>query len=368
MLKTDKIYIAGATGLVGSAIVRKLESEGYHNLITKRVELTKANKVEDFFSENKPDYVFLAAAKVGGILANKTQPVDFLQKNLTIQNNVIEKSVKHGVKKLLFLGSSCIYPKLCPQPIKEEYLLSGHLEPTNSAYAIAKIAGIELLKAYRTEKGFNSIALMPTNLYGPGDNFDLETSHVLPALISKFHSAKLENNPSITCWGTGSPFREFLHVDDLADACVFLMNNYESDEIINVGSGTDISIKELAEKVAKIIGYQGEIKWDTTKPDGTPKKLLNISKLQKLGWKPKISLEDGIKSTYASFKGPNVKFKLIKTNDFRMTFVDEVSGWKIWTDGPYEGDEWFISYNEFSSGTFKTFDDAYEQVLSILTK
>lgn len=368
MLKTDKIYVAGATGLVGSAIVRKLKSEGYENVIHHRVDLTDKVDTNHLFKAHEPDYVFLAAAKVGGILANKNYPISFLETNLAIQNNVIKYAYLHGVKKLLFLGSSCIYPKLCPQPIKEEYLLSGHLEQTNSAYAIAKIAGIELLKAYRTEKGFNSIALMPTNLYGPGDNFDLETSHVLPALISKFHSAKLENSPSVTCWGTGSPFREFLHVDDLADACVFLMNNYESDQIINVGSGTDISIKELAEKVANIVGYQGEIKWDTGKPDGTPKKLLNISKLQKLGWKPKISLEDGIKSTYASFKGPNVKFKLIKTNDFRMTFVDEVSGWKIWTDGPYEGDEWFISYNEFHSGTFKTFDDAYEKVLSILSK
>lgn len=298
METNSPIYVAGSTGLVGSAVVRKLNFLGYKNILTERVPLLNRESVGDFFSDKKPEYVFLCAAKVGGIVANRDFPADFIYDNLMIQSNVIDASHIFGVKKLLFLGSSCIYPKMCPQPIKEEYLLSGHLEPTNSAYAIAKIAGIEMAKAYRKQYGLNSICLMPTNLYGPNDNFDLETSHVLPALIRKFHEAKIGGRKTVEIWGTGLPRREFLHVDDLASACVFLMQSYDSDEIINVGCGQDIGIAYLAYKVAEIVGFDGSVNFDSSKPDGTPKKLLDVSRLFSMGWKPKISLDEGIASTY----------------------------------------------------------------------
>lgn len=301
MQKDPKIYVAGHRGLVGSAIVRNLESQGYANIIKKtREELDLLNQqaVTEFFATEKPEYVFLAAAKVGGILANKENPADFIHRNLVIQNNVINTAYRNGVKKLVFLGSSCIYPKLAPQPIKEDYLLTGPLEESNDAYAIAKIAGIKMCQSYNKQYGTNYISLMPTNLYGQNDNFDLQTSHVLPALIRRFHEAKISNAPSVTLWGTGSPMREFLHVDDMADASVFLMNNYDGSEIVNVGTGEDVTIKELAELIRDIVGYTGELTWDTTKPDGTPRKLLDVSKLQNLGWKHKISLKDGIQQTY----------------------------------------------------------------------
>jgi GDP-L-fucose synthase len=302
MKQSDKIYVAGHRGLVGSAIVRALQKAGYDNIVTRtRQELDLLNReaVLAFFEKEKPAYVFLAAAKVGGIMANKTYPADFIYENLTVQNNVIDAAHHSGVTKLLFLGSSCIYPKLAPQPIKEEYLLTGALEPTNDAYAIAKIAGIIMCQSYRRQYGDNFISVMPTNLYGPNDNFDLETSHVLPALIRKFHDAKEVGAPSVTLWGTGSPRREFLHVDDLADACLFLMKNYDEPEIVNIGTGEDVTIKELAEIVARTVGYEGTLEWDTTKPDGTPRKLLDVYKLHQLGWQHTIGLPDGIARTYA---------------------------------------------------------------------
>jgi len=305
MNRNSKIYIAGHRGLVGSALTRKLEQEGYDNLILKtrkELDLLDESAVKNFFKSEKPDYVFLAAAKVGGILANDTYPADFIRENLAIQNNVIHSAYLANVKKLLFLGSSCIYPKNCPQPIKEEYLLSGELEPTNKAYAIAKIAGITECQSYNKQYGTNFISVMPANLYGPNDNFDPETSHVLPALIRKFHEAKIGNKKEVELWGGGVAKREFLYVDDLADACVFLMKNYDESEIINIGAGKDISIKELAEIIKETVGFEGKIKWDKSKPDGTPKKLLDASKLNALGWKHKTSLRQGIEKIYKYYK------------------------------------------------------------------
>lgn len=302
----SKVYVAGHRGLVGSAILRRLRGEGCENLVTRthsELDLTDARAVNAFFEAEKPEYVFLAAAKVGGILANDSYPADFLWENLAIELNVIDASHRHGVEKLLFLGSSCIYPKFAPQPMKEEYLLTGELEPTNEPYAVAKIAGIKLCQAYDVQHGADFISVMPTNLYGPGDNFDLHTSHVLPALIRKFHEAKESGEPAVTVWGTGTPRREFLHADDLADACVYLMNEYSGSEPINVGVGEDISIKELAELVREVVGYAGEIVHDTTKPDGTPRKLLDVSKLHGLGWRAKVPLSEGIERTYAWFLG-----------------------------------------------------------------
>jgi GDP-L-fucose synthase len=344
MEKTSRIYIAGHKGLAGSAILRKLQSEGYTNLITRTHEalnLERQGDVEAFFKAETPEYVFLAAAKVGGIWANSTFPAEFIHKNLAIQAHVIHSSYLYGVKKLLFLGSSCIYPKLCPQPMKEEYLLSGFLEPTNEPYAIAKIAGIKMCQSYNRQYGTNFISVMPTNLYGPQDNFNLETSHVLPAFIRKFHLAKLaaanffeaiqqdessfgvipadiklglgltekttiketKAKPTVLLWGSGTPRREFLHVDDLADACLYLMNKYDESEIINIGIGKDFTIREIAEATAKIVEFHGEVVWDTSKPDGTPQKLLDVSRLNRLGWKAKISIEQGIATTYRWYRG-----------------------------------------------------------------
>jgi GDP-L-fucose synthase len=304
MDKTSRIYVAGHHGLVGSAICRRLKLGGYSNLIVRersRLDLTNPVAVESFFASEKPEYVFVAAAKVGGILANSTYPVDFLRDNLIIELNVMEAAYRHGAKKLESLGSSCIYPKLAPQPIKEEYLLSGPLEPTNEWYAIAKIAGIKLAQAYRQQFGFHAISLMPTNLYGPGDHFDLKSSHVLPALMRKAHEARVSSSPEMVVWGSGAPRREFMHVDDLADAALFLMLNYDEREIINVGVGTDLSIRELAELVCRIVGYNGRLVFDTSKPDGTPQKLLDISRLRALGWQARITLEEGIRQTYQWF-------------------------------------------------------------------
>ena len=346
MKKTSKIYVAGHRGLAGSAIVRKLEAEGYANIITRthaELDLLRQNRVEAFFEAEKPEYVFLAAAKVGGIWGNNIYPAQFIYENLAIQSNIIHASYQNEVKKLLFPGSSCIYPKHCPQPIKEEYLLSDYLESTNEPYAVAKIAGIKMCQAYNRQYKTRYISVMPNNLYGPNDNFDLETSHVLPALIRKFHLAKLasEGNwkgiqkdeaayglipgdiknaigldpvtnqaanqsttqPTIILWGTGAPRREFLHVDDLADACVFLMNHYDQSEIINIGWGKDQTILELADLIFKIVGYKGDIKWDSGKPDGTPQKLLDVSRLTKLGWQAKIELEDGLRQVYEWYMG-----------------------------------------------------------------
>lgn len=300
----SKVYVAGHRGLVGSAILRRLEGEGYGNLLTRthaELDLMDARAVDEFFAAEKSEYVYLAAAKVGGILANDTYPVDFLRDNLAIQLNVLEAAHRHGVKKLLLLGSSCIYPKFAPQPMKEEYILTGELEPTNEPYAIAKIAGIKLCQAYRKQHGADFISVMPTNLYGPGDNFDLETSHVLPALIRKFHEARDQGAPSVTVWGTGTPRREFLHVDDLAGACVFLMENYSGGEPVNVGVGRDLSIGELAALVSEVVGYEGEISYDTSRPDGTPRKLLDVSTLEELGWRARIPLREGIEQTYDWF-------------------------------------------------------------------
>jgi len=304
MNKNSKIYIAGHLGLVGSAITRKLKSEGYKNLIFRtkdELDLMNQSAVAEFLEKEKPEYVFLAAAKVGGIMANKTQKADFIYQNLQIQNNIIFNAWKSGVKKLLFLGSSCIYPKDCSQPIKEEYFMTGKLEETNDAYAIAKIAGIKMCQSFNEQYRTNFISVMPTNLYGPNDNFDLENSHVLPAMIRKFHEAKEKNEKEVILWGTGGVYREFLFVDDLADACVYLMNNYDSSEVINIGTGEDLTIKELANKIKGIVSFKGEIKWDTSKPDGTKRKKLNVNKLDKTGWKPKISFDDGIKMTYDWF-------------------------------------------------------------------
>jgi GDP-L-fucose synthase len=301
MEKDSKIYIAGHRGLVGSAIWHRLETEGYNNLIlktSKELDLTRQIAVERFFKKEQPEYVFLAAAKVGGIYANNTYPAEFIYNNLAIQCNVIAAAYRFGVKKLLFLGSSCVYPRDCPQPMKEEYLLSGYLEPTNEPYAIAKIAGIKMCQSYNRQYGTNFISVMPTNLYGPRDNFDLKNSHVLPALIRKFHEAKLNKKESVEVWGTGTPRREFLYVEDLAEACVFLMENYNESAIINIGTGKDITIKELAETIKDIIEVESKIVWDTTKPDGMPQKLLDISKLTSLGWNAKTSLRGGIKMTY----------------------------------------------------------------------
>jgi len=306
-MKTDaKIYVAGHRGLVGSALIRRLKNDGYTNIIRKtsrELDLADQRAVADFFAAEKPAYVFLAAAKVGGVHANNTYPAEFIYQNLAIQNNVIHQSYVNGVKKLLFLGSSCIYPKLCPQPIKEEYLLTGPLEPTNSAYAVAKIAGIEMCYAYNRQYGTRFIPVMPTNLYGPEDNFDLETSHVLPALLRKFHEAKTANQPTVTVWGSGKPKREFLHVDDLATACVFLMNEYDGTELFNIGTGVDVTITELAETVARVVGFNGKLVYDASKPDGTPRKLLDVSKIKKIGWQAGITLEQGLADVYRWYVG-----------------------------------------------------------------
>lgn len=301
MKKNSRIYIAGHTGMAGSAIFRKLEKEGFCNFVlrtSKELDLTNQIAVAQFFKEEQPEYVFLAAAKAGGIQANNTYRADFLYQNLMIQNNVIHSSYAFGVKKLLFLGSSCIYPKLAPQPLKEAYLLTGELEYTNEPYAIAKIAGIKLCENYNKQYGCNFISVMPTNLYGPNDNYDLKNSHVLPALLRKFYEAKMNNQESVEVWGTGTPKREFLHVDDLADACYFLMENYSDNDFVNVGTGEDLSIKALAELIQKIVGYKGSIKWNSAKPDGTPRKLMDVSKLNDLGWKYSINIEDGIEEVY----------------------------------------------------------------------
>jgi len=301
MEKDAKIYVAGHRGLVGSAIMRKLKKEGYNNLVyrtSSELDLRRQEKVEEFFEVEKPEYVILAAAKVGGIQANDTYSAEFLYDNLMIESNVIDAAYQNDVKKLLFLGSSCIYPKFADQPMKEDYLLSGKLESTNEGYAVAKITGIKLCEHYNKQYDTNFISAMPTNLYGPNDNFDLETSHVLPALIRKFHEAKLNGEDEVVIWGTGKPRREFLHVDDLADSLLFLMNNYSGDQFVNVGVGKDISILELAELIKDIVGFEGEIVNDLSKPDGTPRKLLDVTKLNNLGWEAQISLEEGIKNTY----------------------------------------------------------------------
>lgn len=296
-----KIYIAGHSGMVGSAIIRRLDQAGYANLVTvprAELDLGAQHAVNDFFAKTRPQYVFLAAARVGGIHANSTYPAEFIYENLTIQTNVIHAAWQYGVKKMLFLGSSCIYPRLAPQPLKEEYLLSGALEETNEWYAIAKIAGVKLCQAYRKQYGFDAICAMPTNLYGPGDNFDLENSHVLPALIRKFHEAKMSAADRVVIWGTGTPRREFLHVDDLADACVFLMEHYSDQKIINIGAGQDLTIHALAELIRDIVGFDGALEFDATRPDGTPRKFLDITRLQQLGWKSRIPLAQGIRDTY----------------------------------------------------------------------
>jgi len=304
MEKNSKIYIAGHRGMVGSAIYRKLEKEGFTNFITRtssELDLRNQQDVADFFASEKPEYVFLAAAKVGGIIANDTYRADFLYENLQIQNNIIHSSYINEVKKLLFLGSSCIYPKMAPQPLKEEYLLTGLLEPTNEPYAIAKIAGIKMCDAYRAQYGCNYISVMPTNLYGYNDNYHPQNSHVLPALIRRFHEAKVQKLSAVTIWGTGSPKREFLFADDLAEACYYLMQNYNEEGLVNIGTGQDLSIKDLALLIQKIVGYDGEINFDTSKPDGTPRKLMDVTKLHSKGWKHKIELEEGIALAYGDF-------------------------------------------------------------------
>ena len=304
MDRNGKIYVAGHRGMVGSAIVRALEKNGYHNIVTrthKELDLTRQDAVEAFFEEEKPDYVFLAAAKVGGIVANNEAPADFMYENMILEMNVIHSAFKNNVKKLMFLGSSCIYPRMCPQPIKEEYLLTGALEQTNEAYALSKISGLKYCEYLNRQYHTDYISVMPTNLYGPNDNYHPTHSHVLPALIRRFHEAKVDNLPYVTCWGTGKPLREFLYVDDLADACVFLMNNYSGNETVNLGTGKELTIKELTELVAKVIGYTGEIRWDFSKPDGTPRKLLDVSKLESLGWHYKTELEEGIRLSYQDF-------------------------------------------------------------------
>jgi GDP-L-fucose synthase len=301
MDKQSRIFVAGHTGLVGSAIVRKLESEGYVNLLlrsSKALDLRNQAAVAGFFEDEKPDYVFLAAARVGGIVANNSYPAEFIYDNLMIQTNVIHQAYLSGVKKLLFLGSTCVYPKLAPQPIKEEYLLTGSLEPTNEAYAIAKIAGLKMCEFYNRQYGVCFIAAMPTNLYGSNDNFDLETSHVLPALLRKFHDAKVSEASEVTIWGTGSPMREFIHVDDVADASLFLMDNYSGNDLVNIGTGEELSIRDLALLIKDVVGFNGELCFDTAKPDGTPRKLSDVSRLHGLGWRHRIRLEDGLKATY----------------------------------------------------------------------
>ena len=305
MEKSSKIYIAGHRGMVGSSILRALKAKGYSNFILKtsaELDLRNQQAVADFFAHEKPDYVFLAAAKVGGIVANNTYRADFIYENMMIQSNVIHQAYLNGVKKLLFLGSSCIYPKLAPQPLKEEYLLTGLLEPTNEPYAIAKIAGIKMCDAYREQYGCNFISVMPTNLYGPNDNYDLNNSHVLPALLRKFITAKNNGDAAVIIWGTGSPLREFLHADDLADACLYLMETYNESGLVNIGVGEDISILDLAKMVKQIVGFEGDIITDTTKPDGTPRKLMDVSKLTHLGWKASVSLNEGIKKVFEEIK------------------------------------------------------------------
>jgi GDP-L-fucose synthase len=304
MNENSRIYVAGHRGLVGSAIWRELQRQGFDNLIghtRQEVNLLDADAVQKFFAGTKPEFVFIAAAKVGGIYANDTQPASFLFENLQIQNNLIHAAWQTGVRKLLFLGSSCIYPKLAPQPLKEEYLLTGPLEPTNEWYAVAKIAGIKLCQACRRQHGCDFISAMPTNMYGPNDNYDLQTSHVLPALLRKFHEAKQTGAAAVTCWGTGAPLREFLYADDLANACVFLMQKYSEEQFINVGFGSDISIRQLAELIKHVVGFAGDIVWDASKPDGTPRKLMDSSRLFALGWRPKVDLETGIRRTYEDF-------------------------------------------------------------------
>jgi GDP-L-fucose synthase len=303
--KSARIYIAGHKGLVGSAVVRALQNQGFENLITRtrtELDLTEQDAVRKFFDASRPQAVIMAAARVGGIHANNSHPATFLRDNLLIQDNVIDAAHRSGVEKFVFLGSSCIYPKMAPQPIKEDYLLTGSLEPTNEWYAIAKIAGLKMCQAYRRQYGFNAISLMPTNLYGPGDNFDLQNSHVLPALIRKFHDAKMRGDKSVEIWGSGTPRREFLHVDDLADAVLYLLQNYDAEPIVNIGWGEDVTIRELAEMVMSAIGYSGSVTLDPSKPDGTPRKLLDVSRLRGLGWQPKITLTKGIESTYTWFK------------------------------------------------------------------
>ena len=303
--RTKKIYVAGHRGLVGAALVRKLKADGFLNIVTRtheELDLTRQTEVENFFAREQPSYVILAAAKVGGIYANDTYPADFIMKNLQIECNVIDAAHKNGVEKLLFLGSSCIYPRECPQPIKEEYLLGGYLEKTNEAYALAKIAGLKMCAFYNQQYGTDYISVMPCNLYGVNDNFSPENSHVLPALMRKFHEAKEKNEPTVTVWGSGRPLREFLNVDDLADACLFLMDRYKGNEFFNVGYGKEITILELAEMMKRVTGFQGEIILDSSKPDGTPRKLTDISRLKEMGWKPKICLEEGLKQTYEWYK------------------------------------------------------------------
>ncbi|MGA1874907.1 MAG: GDP-L-fucose synthase family protein [bacterium] len=305
MNRSSKIYIAGHLGLVGSAIVRRLNEEGYHNLLLRsraELDLTRQAGVEAFFRQEHPEYCFLAAAKVGGIGANSTLPADFIYQNLAIQTNIIHSAYLFGVKKMLFLGSSCIYPKLAPQPLREEYLLDGRLEPTNEPYAIAKIAGIKMCQAYNRQYGTSFMCVMPTNLYGPNDNYDLATSHVLPALIRKFHEARMQQKPFVEIWGTGEPRREFLSVDDLAAACLFLIDNYKDTEITNIGTGEDMSIRELASLIRDIVGYKGEIRFNTDKPDGAPKKLLDVTKLSAMGWKAETPLDKGIEATYQAYR------------------------------------------------------------------
>jgi len=302
--RNETVYIAGHRGLVGSALWRAFGAAGFKHLLGRthvELDLLDAAAVEQFYAREKPAYVLVAAAKVGGILANSTYPAEFLYENLQIQNNLIHGAYQAGVKKLLFLGSSCIYPKLAPQPIKEEHLLTGPLEPTNEWYAIAKIAGIKMCQAYRRQYGCDFISAMPTNMYGPNDNFDLQSSHVLPALIRKFHEANASNSPTVTCWGTGKPLREFLYADDLARACLFLLENYSEEQFINIGFGSDVTIKQLAETVQRVVGFEGKIVWDTTKPDGTPRKLMDSSRLFALGWKPQVDLESGIRLAYEFF-------------------------------------------------------------------
>jgi GDP-L-fucose synthase len=305
MNRDSKIYVAGHNGMVGSAIVRHLKSSGYNNFVTrssKELDLRNQQAVNEFFQSEKPEYVFLAAAKVGGIQANNIYRAEFLYDNMMIECNVIHSAHEHNVKKLLFLGSSCIYPKLAPQPLKEESLLTGLLEDTNEPYAIAKIAGIKMCEAYRDQYDCNFISAMPTNLYGPNDNYDLQNSHVMPALISKFHTAKNNGDAEVTCWGTGSPMREFLHVNDLAEACVFLMENYDEKLFVNIGTGQDLTIKALAEMIAEIVGFEGQIVWDTSKPDGTPRKLMDVSRIESFGWKHRIDLRAGISEVYEDYK------------------------------------------------------------------
>lgn len=306
MKPSDRVYVAGHNGLVGSALVRRLEDEGFSDLLLRRraqLDLTDGKVVDRFFEEERPQYVFLAAARVGGIVANDTYPADFIRDNLRIQLNVIDAAHRYGTTKLLFLGSSCVYPKHAPQPMKEEHLLTGPLEPTNEPYAIAKIAGIKMCESYRRQYGSRFISVMPTNLYGPNDNFDLETSHVLPALIRRFHEAKQDGLPHVTLWGTGSPRREFLHVDDLADACVHLMRTYDGNDLVNIGWGEDLEIRQLAALVRDVVGYEGDIQWDSSRPDGTPRKLLDTSRLTDFGWQPSIRLSDGLRSTYEWYLG-----------------------------------------------------------------